>query len=141
MKKISDGRRELDIRRPDGTTETVDVSERFMHLNDILIDKIRTATRNAGRGEVISYRNIEAVFETEESDYWQPCGRCTTKVDTRKSYSQMEWRRFGGMKAKVSIPYCPSCYSLLSSIGMGEITDLEHRASEIPSREPINKEE
>lgn len=141
MKKISDGRRELEIRRPDGNIETVDVSERFMHLTDILVDKIRTATRDAGRGELIAYRNIEPVFEPEESDYWQPCGRCTTKVDTRKAYSQMEWHRFGGMKAKVSIPYCAACRSLLSSIGAGEITDLEHRAAEIPSREPINKEE
>ena len=135
MRTISKAKTELDIRRPDGTTETVDVTQKFYHLTDPLFHKIQAATRNAGKGEVLRYRNIAAITETEESDYHQPCIRCKKDVDTRTAYMQMEWRRFGGTKIKVRVPYCSTCHSLLSSIGQGEITDLEHRAGNIPSYE------
>ena len=136
MITISKARTELDIQRPNGATETVDVSQKFYHLTDPLFRQIQKATREAGRGEVLRYRNIAAVVEMEESDYHEPCNRCKKDLDTRRAYTQMEWRRFGGTKVQVKIPYCDNCQSLLSSIGAGEITDLEHRAGNIPSYEP-----
>ena len=54
---------EIDITRPDGTVETVDVSARYHRMNDVAFDQIKKATKAAGRGEVISYRNIKETME------------------------------------------------------------------------------
>lgn len=48
----------LTVRRPDGTTETVDASAKFPHgLTDSIFAQVQAATRKAGRGEVLSYEN------------------------------------------------------------------------------------
>lgn len=44
---------ELKIKRTDGTVETVDVSNKFGSMNKVLLSRIRQATKEAGRGEVI----------------------------------------------------------------------------------------
>ncbi|MFH1526561.1 MAG: hypothetical protein ABIG69_07910 [Bacteroidota bacterium] len=141
MKTITETRVEIDVLRPNGMTETKDLYPRFIRLNDHLFSQIQKATRDAGRGKVLQYRNIESVVEIEESDYHEGCSRCKKDVDTRTAYTQMEWRRFGGTKVQVKIPYCDNCQSLLSNIGAGEITDLEHRAGNVPSYEPDGKED
>jgi len=44
---------ELKIKRTDGTVETVDVSNKFGSMNKVLLAKIRQATKDAGRGDVL----------------------------------------------------------------------------------------
>jgi len=140
MKIVSQRKAEVTIRRPDGTVETV-VHPKIDWFNDLIFSQMKKAMNIAGRGEVLSYRNIEAVIKMEEGDYQKKCERCGTKIDTRKSYSQKEWTRFGGSKVQVTVHYCDLCHNLLSSIGAGEITDMEHRAGYVPSYEPTTKED
>lgn len=46
----------LTIKRPNGNTETVDVSDKFpMGLTDGMFATIKAATADAGRGECLSY--------------------------------------------------------------------------------------
>jgi len=138
MKIISPSKVEITVRRPNGQIETA-VSPKFERLNDILFAKMVKATKDAGRGECLSYRNIEAVVEMEDSDYQARCQRCGCGVDTRKASSQKEWSRFGGSKIRVDAFYCDSCHRLLAGIGAGEVSDLEHRAAHIPGAEPHTK--
>ena len=138
MKILQKAKAEITVRRPNGQIETA-AHPKFETLNDVLFAKIVKATREAGRGECIGYRNIDAVVEMEESDYMSRCERCGKKVDTRKAYRQKEWARFGGSKIRVDSFYCEGCHRLLSSIGAGETTDLEHRAGHVPSVEPYTK--
>jgi len=140
MKIIESRKAEVTIKRPDGKIETMK-HPKIDFFNDILFGQMRKAMKDAGRGEVLSYRNIDAVIEMEESDYQQKCERCGEKIDTRKAYSQKEWSRFGSQKVRVTAYYCGSCRSLLTSIGAGEITDMEHRAGYVPSYEPTTKED
>jgi len=137
MKIIEPAKVEIQIRRPDGSIETV--YPKFVTINDQLFNQIRKANSDAGRGECLSYRNIDAVVEMEESDYFTRCNRCGQKVDTRKAYRQKEWERFGGSKIRVDAFYCDGCHRLLSGIGAGEVTDMEHRAGAVPSAEPYTK--
>lgn len=44
---------ELKIKRTDGTVEMVDVSNKFGSMNKVLLAKIRQATKDAGRGDVL----------------------------------------------------------------------------------------
>lgn len=62
---------ELVVRRPDGSTETVDASAKFPHgLTDSIFAQVQAATRKAGRGEVLSYQNkvAEVVDEIKFTD-------------------------------------------------------------------------
>jgi hypothetical protein len=102
---------------------------------------MQDAMRQAGRGEVLSYQNVEAVVEMEESDYQARCARCGVKIDTRTAKHQREWTRFGGSKVQVDAHYCDGCFSLLRGIGAGERTELEERAGYVPSYEPTHKED
>jgi len=43
----------IEINRPDGQIETVDVSNKFGNMNSDLLNKIRVATKEAGKGDVI----------------------------------------------------------------------------------------
>lgn len=45
----------IQIRRPNGALETVDVSEKMPGLNPALFARVQAATRAAGRGEALSY--------------------------------------------------------------------------------------
>lgn len=50
----------ITAQRPDGTFETIDVTERFpVGLNDTLFARMQQATREAGRGELLSYANTD----------------------------------------------------------------------------------
>lgn len=46
----------IEIIRPEGHTEIVDVSDKFHNMNDALFATIRKNTMEAGRGEPISYK-------------------------------------------------------------------------------------
>jgi hypothetical protein len=140
MKTIEKRKAEVTIRRPDGKIETL-IHSKIDYFNDQILAQMRKAMNAAGRGEVLSYRNIEAIFEMEESDYQTNCERCRTGLDSRTAKSQKEWARFGGQKVRVTARYCDACWSLLSTIGAGEVTDLEHRAGHTPSYEPTTKED
>lgn len=146
MKKIKDQQITITIERPEGHIETVDVSEKIKVGNEevfktVYYPRIQKDTKAAGRGNVISYTFSAAEYEKEERDYVCGCERCRTKIDTRTAYSQLEWARFGGEKKQVIAYYCNDCKTLLSTIGMGEKTELEHKAAHVPSQEMINKEE
>jgi len=140
VKTIAPRKAEVTIRRPDGTVETI-VHPKIDFFTDGILSQMRKAMKDAGRGEVLSYRNIDAVVEMEEADYKTKCTRCKTALDSRTAYGQKEWMRMGGSKIQVIAHYCEPCRSFLSSCGAGEITDLEHRAGYVPSYEPTHKED
>ena len=139
MKTITEARTEITIKRPNGEIEIV--TPKFTELNDNLFSQIKKATADAGRGECLSYKNIAAIIEPEESDYQRRCERCGVQIDTRTAYHQMEWTRFGGKRIQVNAYYCNDCKQLLTSIGQGEYTDMQARANEKPSYEPYTKED
>ncbi len=140
MKIIESRKAEVTIKRPDGKIETL-IHPKIDFFNDALLAQMRKAMNDAGRGEVLSYRNIEAVVEMEESDYQQKCHRCGDQIDTRKAYSQKEWTRFSGSKVRAITYYCDSCSNILTQIGAGERTEMEERAGYVPSYEPTTKED
>lgn len=49
---------ELDIRRPNGMVETI-VHPQWKQINDRDFAKIVAATKAAGRGDVLAYRNVK----------------------------------------------------------------------------------
>lgn len=142
MKRISPDKLTLTIVRPDGNTDIVDVSDRYFVIDEDtwrrgLYQQIIEETAKAGRGQVVGYHYTPAVWE---DDYIGKCDRCGCTVDTRQAYSQQQWTWWGGRKVQVIAYYCDDCRQLLSSIGAGEITDLEHRAGmDIDSPEPTGK--
>jgi hypothetical protein len=68
MRKIKEGQTILTIRRPGGAIETVDVYSRFGHITDATFNRIKTETAKAGRGTVLSYENIDSIYELDEKD-------------------------------------------------------------------------
>lgn len=58
----------ITIRRPEGHTETKDVSNQFSSMNDALFARIQKATADAGRGEVLSYDVVEEVYTPTPED-------------------------------------------------------------------------
>ena len=140
MKTIAPRKCEVTIERLDGTVETL-IHPRVDYMNDKIFAAANKAMADAGKGRLVSYRNIDAVVEMEESDYQGSCERCGTKVDSRTAYSQLEWSRFGGKKVRVKAHYCDSCRKVLQAVGMGEISAMEEKAAEVPSYEPTHKPE
>ena len=140
MKTIEKRKAEVTIRRPDGKIETL-IHSKIDYFNDQILEQMRKAMKAAGRGEVLSYQNVDAVVEMEESDYQTSCTRCGKSLDTRTAKHQKEWARFSGSKVQVDAHYCDDCFSLLRSIGAGERTELEERAGYVPSYEPTHKED
>lgn len=140
MKKVTDGYATITVKRPEGSVETITVKS-FDRLNDILFSKIQKATKEAGKGDVLSYKNVNATYETEKADYSTTCDRCAVALDTRTAKNQLEWMYFGGTKIRATTYYCNSCFNLLASVGAGEKTELEERAGYIPSPEPLTKDD
>lgn len=140
MKTISPRRVEVEVKRPNGEVEKI-VHPNIVVMTKELFAQMNKAMKDAGRGVCLSYKNIEAVVEMEESDYQGRCERCGEKLDTRSAYSQKEWSRFGGKKIQVTTHYCTGCHKTLEAVGQGEVTDLEHRAAEVPSCEPTTKQD
>jgi len=59
----------LTIERPNGVTEEVDVTGRFMApISKTTMDRIRTATAEAGRGKVLGYHTTTVTGTRELSD-------------------------------------------------------------------------
>jgi len=138
MKTLKEGKTEIDVKRPNGNIETIDVTAKFrIGLNDKLFAQVVVATRQAGRGDVLCYRNIAPVVEIEEADYQTNCPRCGHRIDSRKSYGQKE----SYLGHQVMTYYCDDCRKLLSAIGSGEHTALEDKASHKPSPELVHKQD
>jgi len=136
---MSEQKVEITVRRPDGSVEIVNPKQDY--LTDGLFAAMRDATRKAGRGELISYRNVAAVVEMEESDYVGRCERCGAKIDTRKAYRQREHGRLGGSVVPVIAYYCDDCRNVLHAVGAGEYTAMQERAAEMPDMTPATKED
>lgn len=75
-----------------------------------------------------------------ELDAARKCERCGVHVP-KDSYSQEEWRRWGGSKVRVTVHYCAKCEALLKGIGAGEYSEMESRAGSVPSIERETKED
>lgn len=140
MKVIEKRKCEVTIQRPDGTVETM-IHPKVDYMNDAMLKAANKAMAAAGKGQFVSYRNIDAVVEMEESDYQGPCERCGAKVDSRTAYSQLEWTRIGGKKVRVKTHYCESCRKVLQAVGMGEKSAMEERSASTPSRELETKQD
>jgi len=135
MKIIEKRKVEITVKRSNGKIETM-IHPKINYMTNGLLALANKAMADAGRGKITSFRNIEAFVEMEESDYQTRCTRCNSPLDTRTAKSQKEWMRTGGSAYLAIAYYCDSCHGLLSSIGAGEITDLEHRKNNIPSYTP-----
>ncbi len=138
MKIIEKRKVEITVKRPNGEIETM-IHPKIEYMTDGIFRQMNKAMEKAGRGIVVSYKNIDSVIEMEDSDYQGQCERCSEKIDTRKAYGQKEWTRFGGKKVQVMTHYCDSCRRVLMAVGQGEYTAMEERASEVPSYEQAYK--
>lgn len=56
------------------------------------------------------------------------CERCGQVIDRATAYTQQEWTRLNGRRVRVNAYYCDDCRQLLTSVGDGETTDMDHRA-------------
>ena len=140
MKTIAPRKCEVTVRRPNGTVETM-IHPKVDYMNDAMLKAANKAMAAAGKGQFISYRNIDAVVEMEDSDYQGRCERCGEKVDSRTAYSQLEWARFGGKKVQVKAHYCEGCRRTLQAVGVGEVSAMEERAANVPGHEPETKQD
>lgn len=140
MKIIEKKKVEIVVERPSGNVETI-IHPQIDWFNDKIFREFNTAMKKAGRGVGLSYRNIDAVVEMEDSDYQGKCERCGSSLDTRKAYYQKEWSRFGGKKVQVVAHYCDKCSRVLQQVGIGEKSAIEERAASITSYEPANKQD
>ena len=135
MKIISPRKTEVTIKRPNGTVETI-IHPKIDYFTDDIFAQMRKAMADAGKGDVLSYRNIDAVVEMEDADYKTRCTRCNTNLDSRTAYGQTEWSRFGNNKVQVIAHYCKACHTLLNAMDQ-----LDERAGHVPSYEPTHKED
>lgn len=140
MKTTTTKKAEITVKRPDGKIETI-THPKIDFFTPAIFAQMKKAMADAGRGDVISYRNIDAVIEMEESDYQSHCRRCGAAVDTRRAYHQQERVSLGGGTATVATHYCDRCRRLLTGIGRGEHTPMQERATEMPDNTPTHKED
>jgi len=140
MKTITPRKTEVTVKRPDGKIETI-IHPKVDFMTPTLWSQMTKAMRDAKRGECVSYRNIDAVVEMEESDYQGRCERCGDAIDTRKAYYQQERMSWGGKTVPVTAYYCNHCRQLLTMIGKGEHTQMQERATERPDNTPNYKED
>lgn len=138
MKMIEKRKCEVTVKRPNGQIETV-VHPKIDYMLPALFEQMKKAMRDAGRGEPLSYKNIDTVFEMEDKDCKTTCARCGTTLDIRKDWKQKEWIKFGGNKVQVDAYYCQPCKSLLTAIGRGEVSEIESRQNDITSGELVTK--
>jgi hypothetical protein len=140
MKIITPRQAEITVKRTGGQIETL-VHPKIDYMTPAIWAQMTKAMADAGRGECVSYRNIDAVVEMEESDYQGHCERCGTAIDTRAAYHQQERISFGGSTVKVAAYYCDHCRQLLTEIGRGEHTPMQERVTERPDNTPTYKED
>ena len=117
MKIIENRKVLVTIKRPDGTTEIV-THPKIDYMTPEIFKQMKKMMKVANRGDVLSYKNIKAVVEIEESDYRTSCKRCKTFLDTRKNYKQKEWMQVNGSKIQVDTYYCDDCKKLLYSLSI-----------------------
>ena len=60
---------ELTIKRPNGEFEKVKTDKFGFSLSKPLFDKIRTATKNAGKGDVLSWSTVDNRTEEEKAHH------------------------------------------------------------------------
>jgi Zn finger protein HypA/HybF involved in hydrogenase expression len=136
MKIIEQQKVEVTIRRPDGKIETL-IHPKVTYMTTGILNQMNQAMKAANRGEVLSYRNIISKVAVEEVDHMVRCERCGKTINSRTAYKQLEdWQG-----KKVITYYCNSCKELLTSIGKGEYTAMQDRASQVNGYEPTNKED
>jgi Zn finger protein HypA/HybF involved in hydrogenase expression len=140
MRIIEARKSEITVQRPDGSIETL-IHPNVDYFTDALLRQANQAMAAAGRGTILSYRNIEAVVEMEDSDYEGRCDRCGARIDTRTAYTQQERDYFAGKTVQVAAYYCDSCHTLLTAIGRGEHTPMEERTEERPDNTPHTRQE
>ena len=125
-KIIEESKTIIIVRRPSGIEEEVDVSRKYpLGIPDRLLDHIRTATRDAGRGEVIRAIYTPAILAPSTESYY--CARCGQKIDPTITYHQLEPYLWGGKPVPVIQYYCDDCHRYLSQVGMGEYSELDRR--------------
>jgi len=115
MRTLAKRKVEVTIRRPSGEIETI-IHPRVTYMTDSLLAQMRQAMAVAGKGEVISYRNIDAIVEMEESDYQTRCTRCGERIDSRRSAHRPGYEG----RVRVVDYYCDACSHLLRDIGLGD---------------------
>jgi len=140
MKIIEKQKSEITVQRPDGSIETM-IHPKVDYFTPALLDQANKAMAAAGRGKILSYRNIEAVVEMEDADYVGRCDRCGAKIDTRTAYMQQERASFGGKTVPVAAYYCDTCHTVLAAVGKGEHTALKDRAADRPDNTPYTKQD
>ena len=140
MRMITARRTDITVKRPNGDMETI-THPKIDYMTPAIWEQMCKAMSDAKRGECISYRNIDAVMEMEESDYQGHCERCGAAIDTRTAYHQQERMSFGGGTVKVAAYYCDHCRQLLTMIGKGEHTPMQERATDRPDNTPTYKED
>lgn len=61
---------EVIVNRQDGTVETLTNPGGIREMNDLLFARAKSATKAAGRGDLISYKNIkkESIYHATEAD-------------------------------------------------------------------------
>lgn len=119
MRIIEDAKVEVMIKLPDGTIKAI-THPKITHMTEVIWQQMKIVMTNANKGECISYKNIEAIVEIEDSDYITICDRCGIKIDERTAYGQKE--------GKFTSYYCNNCKKLLQTIGRGEYSAIEERA-------------
>ena len=68
----------FEIKRPDGTTETVPVTK-VSRITPQYFKLAQTATRNAGKGEIVSYTNPPRSWPARKPHVSDICPRCGTR--------------------------------------------------------------
>lgn len=63
----------ITIKRPEGHVEVVDVSEKFFGMTDGLFERVKKSTKEAGKGECISYEvtrgmSADKLLEIKKAD-------------------------------------------------------------------------
>lgn len=81
-------------------------------MNDNIFAQFKTAMKNADKGEPLSYKNIEPVFEMEESDYFVHCIRCNKWIDIRIEKTVKINKLYG---QPVRDHVCDDCAALLKN--------------------------
>lgn len=132
MKKQNEATLTLTIRRPSGEIESIDKSDLAQKMEKIYFEnqiypKMVSATKAAGKGEIVGFEWTDAKWEMEDADHKVSCARCGKELDSRTAYSQKESARLGSNKVQAITHYCDDCVSTLTSIGQFEKNGLEER--------------
>lgn len=98
------------VQRLDGTVEEVRAKVN-LGANPALWDKMIMATRAAGRGECLSWREVP--YEQDAPSSTIKCDRCRVEMPRAGATSRQEWDRLGSERIRVTAHYCPHCAALL----------------------------